>query len=216
MATSRSRSRAAEARRRKLIFAAAGVAVVVLAVVIGVLSVDESGPGLSVADVAGSPEIDGEPLDTAPEDPSQDPYVGEPVPVATGEDFDGEPVTIGEPGTPQLLMFMASWCPACQQELPEVVDWMEQGGLPDDVELTTVITNLDDTRPNWPPQDWLEEEGFEGPVLVDDASASVSEAYGLRATPFWVAVDEEGRVVARVAGMLGAEQLDTLAGLVAS
>lgn len=210
----RGRAKAAD-RRRMGVYAGIGGAVVVLAVVIGVLSADDAASRVEVADVAGTPTIEGEPLAAAPEDPSADPEVGEPVPVVVGEDFAGNEVTIGAPGSPQLVMFMASWCPACQQELPEVVSWLEEDRLPEGVELVSVVTNLDDTRPNWPPQDWFDREGYEGPLLVDDAEASVASAWGLRATPFWVAVDAEGRVAARVSGLLGADQLDQLATIVA-
>lgn len=211
MTTPGSRDRVrAEERRRRWIFAAVGVGVIAIAVVIGVLSAAETGSALSVADVAGDPTIEGEALSTAPEDPGADPEAGSPSPVVRGTDFDGREVTIGEPGGAQLVMFMASWCPACQEELPEVVDWIDAGGLPEGVDVVSVATLHDDTRPNWPPQEWFEREGFEGPVLVDDAGSSVAEAFGLRATPYWVAIDEEGMVAARVTGMLGAEQLDAL------
>jgi cytochrome c biogenesis protein CcmG, thiol:disulfide interchange protein DsbE len=207
---SRDRVRAEE-RRRRVMFAAIGVGVVAIAVVIGVLSASETGSALSVADVAGDPEVDGEALSTAPEDPGADPEAGSASPVARGADFDGASVTIGEPGQAQMVMFMASWCPACQEELPEVVDWIDAGGPPEGVDVVSVATLHDDTRPNWPPQEWFEREGFDGPVLVDDAGSSVAEAFGLRATPYWVAIDADGQVAARVTGMLGAEQLDALA-----
>jgi thiol-disulfide isomerase/thioredoxin len=75
-------------------------------------------------------------------------------------------------------MFLASWCPACQAELPEVVTWLEQGNLPADVELTAIATGLDAGRPNWPPDAWFEAEGYDGRVLVDDADGQVAD--GLR------------------------------------
>ena len=112
---------------------------------------------------------------------------------------------------PELVMFLASWCPACQQELPDVVSWMDAGGLPAGVELTAVVTGLDSTRPNWPPDAWLAEEGYAGEVLIDDAEGSVAQAYGLTGTPFWVALNGDGEVVARIAGLLDTTQLTALA-----
>lgn len=164
----------------------------------------------AVAEVAGEPTIEGDALPTLP-DGNQDPAAGQPAPVVEGSGFDGESMTIGEDGT-ELVMFVASWCPACQEELPMVVDWLEADSLPDDVELKTVVTGLDDTRPNWPPQDWLEREDFDQPVLVDDAEGSVATAYGMSATPFWMAL-QDGEVVGRVAGVLEPEQLDEFVGM---
>jgi thiol-disulfide isomerase/thioredoxin len=163
---------------------------------------DEAGP--SVEEVAGDPEVSGEQLPPA-EDPANDPAVGGPVPVAAGTDFDGSEVTVGDGGA-EMILFLASWCPACQAELPEVVEWLEAGGLPEGVELTGVVTGLDDGRPNWPPQDWLEREGFDRPVVVDDADGTIASAYGMSGTPFWVFV-EDGELRGRVAGQLPMEQV---------
>lgn len=207
--------RAGDARRSQqrslLVYVGIGVLVVILAIVVAVLSTSESNDAVTVDELAGDPTIEGDALPTAPADPATDPSFGGAAPVITGEDFDGTTTTIGDAGEAELLMFVASWCPACQQELPEVVAWLDAGGLPDDVRLTTVVTGLDASRPNWPPDAWLEEEGYTGEVLVDDADGSVAQAYGLAATPYWVALDAEGEVVVRVAGVLGASQLSALA-----
>ncbi len=167
---------------------------------------DEAGP--SVEEVAGAPEVDGEDLPLH-DDPGTDPAVGGPVPVTTGPDFDGNEVTIGD-GNAEMIMFLASWCPACQAEVPEVVEWLEAGGLPDGVELNAVATGLDDSRPNWPPQDWLEREDFDRPVIVDDAEGTIAAAYGMNATPFWVFI-ADGEVQGRVAGQLPIDQIAQVA-----
>ena len=207
----RRRAQKAAARRRLLGWIAAGVVLLAVVVLVAVLTTGGAVPGPDLEEVAGSPEITGDALAGAPEDPTQDPEIGSRAPVATGEDFDGDAVVVGEGAQAELIMFMASWCPACQQELPEVVAWLEEGRLPDGVRLVSVATRHDPTAGNWPPQDWFEREGFDGPVLVDDAESSVATAYGLRATPYWVALDADGEVVARISGMIGADELDVLA-----
>lgn len=204
--------RRAEARRQRLLFGGIGVAVLALAILIAVISVGETDDSLSLSDVAGDPDISGETLEPVPEG-GQDPAVGSPAPVVAGEDFDGTPVTIGESGTPQLLTFVASWCPACDAELPEVVSWLDEGGLPDDVDFTMVVTNHDDSRTNWPPQDWLADAGYTGTALVDDLSSGAFQAYGLRSTPSWVVVGEDGQILLRDSGVLDPSQYDELAEL---
>lgn len=200
-------------RRRRIITIVAGVLVLAGVGVLAVLTVTQDVDfGSPLSAVAGNPEIEGEPLGPPPDDGATlDPAIGATAPVVTGADFNDRPVVIGTPGTGQLLMFMASWCPICQEELPVVVDWMEQGRMPDDVELVAVATMLDPQRPNWPPQNWFERERFTGPILVDDTDATVALTFGLPATPYWVALDPEGRVVSRVSGMLSADDLDDLA-----
>lgn len=206
--------RQAQQRRQRLLLAAGGVVVLLLAVGVGVLSAGESEQRQdvpTVEEVAGDPTIEGEGLPPAPDDPADDPVVGEPAPVVHGADFDGTEVTIGEPGQPQVIAFMASWCPACGEELPEVVDWVDAGGLPDGVELVSVATNHDRTRPNWPPQDWYADAGFDAPILVDDDASSVAGAFGLTATPFWVAIDEDGQMAGRLTGIIGDDGMTALA-----
>jgi thiol-disulfide isomerase/thioredoxin len=213
--TSKRTSSAPEGQgRQRLLLALGGLVVLAFIVGVAVLSAGERGSRVATEDIAGNPVIEGQPLAPGGQDPN-DPEVGSQAPIVTGADFDGTPVTIGEPGTPQLIMFMASWCPACQQELASVAPWLDEGGLREDVALVAVSTGLDDTRPNWPPTDWFESEGFERPILVDDADGSVASAYGLTATPFWVGLDAQGQVVARAAGMLPIEQIERLADAVA-
>ncbi len=151
-----------------------------------------------------APEVSGEAPSLPPppaEQGAEDPAVGSRAPQITGYDPDGEPVQIGGTGQPQALSFLAHWCPHCQAEVPEVVEWVEEGNLPSGVDLVAVSTQHDPARPNWPPDRWLADEGWQGPVLVDH-DLTASEAYGARGTPFWVFVDGDGTVVARHPGRL--------------
>lgn len=187
------------------------LAVLVLAVVIAVMTASDSGSAISVEEFAGSPTVTTDPLPPFGGDTANDPAVGQRAPTVEGESIDGESVTIGEPGGSQLLVFLASWCPACQAELPELVEWLDGGNLPEQVDLTAVITGLDATRPNWPPTDWLEEEGYTGATIVDDADSTIANTYGMSGTPFWVAIDSEGNVVARASGRLDMSQVQVMA-----
>lgn len=191
------------------VLAAGGAAVLVVALLIAVLTTGESGDTVTAEELAGSPSIEGEALPPAG-DPAQDPSVGDPSPVVEGQDFEGSSITVGEPGQPELLVFMASWCPHCQDELPELVELMEQDRVPDGVRMTTVVTGLDESRDNWPPDAWLEEENWTGPVLVDDVDGSVAEVFGQPGTPYFVAIDGDGQIAARVSGRLPAEVVVTV------
>lgn len=195
-------------RNPRTILLGAGIAVIAGALLFAAFFMGDDQDRPTVAEVAGSPTVDGT-LQPLPE--GADPDVGSPAPMVSGAGFDGEPVTIGEPGTPQMVVFMASWCPACRAEMPEMVEWVDSGGLPDGVELVSVSTSLDDRRDNWPPQAWFEREGYDGAVLVDDEPGSVANAYGLSATPFWVFIDSNGTIAGRVAGQIPPDQLQQVA-----
>ena len=96
------------------------------------------------------------------------------------------------------------------RQRPVVVDWLEQNPLHDGVELIAVSTAVDPTGPNYPPSEWFEREHWPTPVLLDSQDDALSQAFGLTAFPYWVAIDADGEVVARVAGSLSEADLSAL------
>lgn len=137
-----------------------------------------------------------------------------PAPEVSGTALGGGSLEITNDGRPKVIGFFAHWCPHCQAEVPVIQDWVDSGGLPEDVDLYGVSTGVDPRRPNYPPARWLDEEGWTSPVLVDGNQAA-AQAVGLTAYPFFVVVDADGAVVARGSGELTADQLSELAALAA-
>ena len=180
-------------------FGLVAVAVLGFAALIASLSVREAASVLEVSDVAGPIAVEGDPLIPLLEE-GADPALGASAPVVTGQDFAGQEVVLGgATGRGQVIVFLASWCPVCERELPEIVRFIDEGGVPEGVDVTAVVTGLDASRPNWPPQDWLEREGYTGTVMRDDAAGTAAVTYGLSGTPYWVVLDANGTVVGRVA-----------------
>jgi len=160
----------------------------------------------------GDPTVEG---DTLPvyNSGSDDVAVGLTAPTVTGADWNGNTVTIEPDGTPKIVLFLAHWCPHCQNEVPVVQDWVDAGNLPDDVELISVATATDRLRPNWPPQTWLEEEGWTAPVIMDDDIGTVAASYGMAGTPFWVVLDGDNTNLFRVSGEIPVDGLDAMVAL---
>lgn len=145
------------------------------------------------------------------QDPTNDPAVGLPAPTVTGVDRTGAEVTYTPGGgTPSLVLFLAHWCPHCQNDLPKMVEWLEANPDALGVDVTAIATGTDQTRPNFPPGPWIEREGWTRPHIMDDRQGTAGQAFGLTSFPFWVAVDGDGNVLGRLAGELGAEQIDAL------
>ncbi|QGG94724.1 TlpA family protein disulfide reductase [Actinomarinicola tropica] len=165
------------------------------------------------AEVEGAPstadvEVSGEPLAFLFD--GDDPAIGETAPELAGTSLTGEPMEIRHDGTPRIVVFVAHWCPHCQAEVPVVVDWLGDGGLPDDVELVAVSTAVDEARDNFPPAEWLEREGWAVPTLVDTEDGAAHLAYGAGGFPYFVVLDGDGRVVLRSAGERSPDGLDEL------
>ncbi len=89
--------------------------------------------------------------------------------------------------------------------------YFEENGFFADVDFISVSTGAEENRVNYPPNLWLEREGWSAPLIVDNEDNAVSTAFGLNAFPFWTAVDAEGRVVFRTAGALSKDGLVNLA-----
>ena len=164
-----------------------------------------------VAAEYGSPEISGDTLPLL--DSLPDPAVGQAAPVVVGTDYEGNEVTIGGGGSVQAGLFVAHWCPHCQDELPEIVQWLDQSGV-QDVEFVLVTVAVDPIKPNFPPSAWIEAEGWTGPVLLDDEVSSAFVSYGGRSIPYWVFLNADGTVAARAAGAIGSDEVaNILAGM---
>jgi thiol-disulfide isomerase/thioredoxin len=160
-----------------------------------------TGPTAEITDA----EVSGDALQ--PFSTGLDSAVGTPAPTVTGTSVSGEDLTIAPgDGTPKAIVFLAHWCPHCQREVPVVTQWIEDGNVPDGVEVVSVATGIDRNRPNFPPQDWLQREDWPVPTIVDGNSAA-GRAYGLTTYPYWVLVDGEGSVVQRWGGETTPEQL---------
>lgn len=143
-------------------------------------------------------------------DAGTDAAVGQPAPALEGQNFAGEPLTIAADGRPKAILFLAHWCPHCQKEVPAVQQWLDDNGMPEGIDLYSVSTGVDANAPNYPPDAWLEREGWTLPVLADDQESSAAKAFGLPGYPYWVFVDGEGNVAARHSGALPVEQLTQL------
>lgn len=137
-----------------------------------------------------------------------DPAAGMVAPDLVGTDFFGEEVSITADGTPKIIYFVAHWCPHCQREVPSVVELVEQGLVPEGVDIYTVSTAVDATRGNHPPSVWLDEEGWEFPVIRDNGDSAAYAAYGAAGFPYTVYLDGENKVLFRSSGSL--DQATTL------
>jgi len=146
-----------------------------------------------------------------------DPAVGQTAPTITGEDWDDNEITIGPSESAKIVVMLAHWCPHCQRELPLIQNWVDSGGLPEGVELygTTVLTNRVRDGDTWPPQDWLLENGWTSPTIMDDQSGSIVEAYGMTGTPTYVVLGPDNENLGRLSGEIGLEGLNALAGIAA-
>jgi cytochrome c biogenesis protein CcmG/thiol:disulfide interchange protein DsbE len=154
--------------------------------------------------------VTGTPLAKLPES-GTDPAVGQPIPEAKGQSFDGTPVDIRNDGRPKLVLFIAHWCPHCQREVPLLAKYMKSNPLPKGIDLYAVSTAVNEPRGNYPPSEWLKKEGWTAPTLADSDKGEAADAFGLPGFPYFVAVDGSGKVVARTSGEISTDDFAALA-----
>lgn len=186
---------------------AAVVAVVAFAAIIAIAlsqESDSSSRGGETAEVT----VTGEPLPLFDADPTA--AQGSPAPELEGTSLDGDPISITNDGRAKLIGFFAHWCPHCQAEVPVIVDWIDDGNLPDDVDFYGVSTSVSAARGNYPPSKWFDDEGWTIPTMKDSSSSTAHLAFGAGGFPFWVVVDADGNVVTRTSGELSADQITGL------
>lgn len=159
----------------------------------------------------GDPVISGSALPLMPPSAPVDvTATGLDAPEVIGQNFSGDEVRIVNDGRAKAIVFLAHWCPHCQAEVPRVQAWINAGGGVDGVDLYAVATDMDSTRGNFPPSEWLETEGWSAPVVRDDNENSVLVAYGQGGFPFWTFVNADGTVALRAAGEMPIEQLEQI------
>lgn len=156
----------------------------------------------SGTDYFGSPDVAGETLPTL-QGGGTDPAVGIAAPNVVGADFAGDEVAIPSPGKGTVLLFLAHWCPHCQAEVPRVVQLIESGGQPDGLDVYGVSTSVDASRGGaYPPAAWFEREGFDVPVIRDNANNDAFNFFGGGGFPYAIYVDSDNNIVARSSGEL--------------
>lgn len=148
----------------------------------------------------GPVDVDGASLD--PYDSSIDDLsVGVASPIVSGESFDGTPIVLGAPtANPTMIVFLAHWCPHCNDEVPELISLDEAGQIPDGLDVVGVSTAVVADRDNFPPSQWIEDRGWPWPTMADDEIQTAISAFGGTSFPFTVIVDADGTVLARRAG----------------
>jgi cytochrome c biogenesis protein CcmG, thiol:disulfide interchange protein DsbE len=206
-----SSSRPSPAKKRSGRGAVVALGVAAVVVVIAIIAViatrsDDASAGPQTYPV----QVTGTPLPPMPSSASTpDPAIGQVAPTLTGQSlFDGAPMTIKPGGgTPQMVVFVAHWCPHCQREVPVLVQWMASGQKPADLQVSAVSTAYNESPENSPASAWLKGKNWPTPVMADSSDDAAANAYGLTAFPYLVVLGPDGTVKARTTGELTADQL---------
>lgn len=152
--------------------------------------------------------VEGSFLPELPKD-AADPAIGTAAPALSGFDFRSNPVSVNAPDDTRdtLLVFLAHWCPHCNDEIPHLIEWKESGAIPENLRVVGITTGSRNDAPNWPPSDWISEKKWPFEVLADSEQQTAALAYGLTAYPFMAVVDADGVLQKRLSGVVKPDDL---------
>ena len=136
----------------------------------------------------------------------EDSALGWAAPEVKGVGLDGEEIYIGGEGPTTLIMVLAHWCPHCRNEVRELAPTDSL----DRVRMVTLLTSINEERPNFPPHTWLDLEKWPVPSIVDTPSSQIATAYGVSSFPFFIVINDKGELALRMPGRLGVETLSRL------
>jgi hypothetical protein len=206
--TAKTQAKGKQTNSRTWIWVVAGVAGLALIVLLAISIAGEE--PIDTEAGFGEVTVEGTNLPVIDQPNLGDPIVGMEAPTVSGADWDGNQISIEPDGRSKILVLLAHWCPHCQAEVPLIQDWVDGGGLPSDVDLYGITTLTNPLRPEFPPQEWLESEGWTSPTIMDSEDSQAALAYGLSGTPFYVVLDGENRNLGRFSGEIGVAGLEVL------
>ena len=201
---------AAKQRRNRMLLWGGLAVIVVIAIVVAIVASGGGDTANATRFETAPVKVSGTPLPEYNAEAAPDPAIGETIPTLQGKSVgDGGPVTIGPDGgngEPQMIVFVAHWCPHCQREVPLLVGLAKQGVF-DGVKVSAVATSTNEQADNYPPSAWLKKVEWPFPVLADSPSGTAGKAYGLSAFPYFVLVNPDGTVAGRGTGELPEDQI---------
>jgi len=163
----------------------------------------------------GPVEVFGDPLPPFPQ-AGDDPAIGMLAPVLIGENLDGVPTRVDAVvDGPTWVVFLAHWCSHCNAEIPVINQMRDDGRIPDGVNVVGVSTAFNPGRPNWPPDEWLEDMGWTFPAINDGIDTAretyiAAAGFGIGGFPFSMLVDVDGTVTARWGGERNPDEIEVL------
>ncbi len=116
--------------------------------------------------------------------------VGEKAPDFTLKTISGNSINLADTlkTKPAVLVFWATWCPACLREIPDVEKYYKAKGD----KVAVIGINVQESEKKV--AGFAAKKGISYPVALD-TSGSVARAYGVRGIPSVIAIDKSGDIL---------------------
>jgi len=120
--------------------------------------------------------------------------VGATVPDFTLNDINGDPVTLSDVQKEKtLLIFWASWCPHCNEMLPQIKNWQKQQ---ENNDFEVVAISLDTSDTDW--KNKVTELGIQSWHNLSDLKGwdgEIAKKYNIYATPTLIVIGNDRKII---------------------
>nr|WP_106784627.1 TlpA disulfide reductase family protein [Lysinibacillus timonensis] len=135
--------------------------------------------------------------------------VQEKAPQFITKTLDGQTVKLSDfLGKKVIINFWATWCPPCQEEIPELQKFYETSAQKHNVVLLGLNITSEDLGIDVI-HDFREYYGITYPILLDE-TGEITESYDIITIPTTYIIDEEGKLEKQITGPLTDAMLNEL------
>lgn len=127
--------------------------------------------------------------------------VGKNSPVFTLTSLEGDKVTVGQAGKITVINFWATWCPPCQEEMPELDLFAKKNQQ----KINFYAINLQES--NGKVSEFMNKSKYTMPVLLDK-DGIVAKQFQVAAIPTTIIIDKTGIIKHRQSGAMTMNELD--------
>ena len=122
--------------------------------------------------------------------------------------WQGDEITLsGYEGKIVFLNFFATWCPPCQEEMPEFQQAYED--YEGDVVFQIIDVYSSEREGYQQVVDWYTDGGYTMPMIIDE-EGQLEKDYPVRAFPTTFVIDREGNVLGYLEGAMTREMVDSI------
>ena len=141
-----------------------------------------------------------------------DSAIGKKAPVVKGISLEGKDIYIGGEGYYHLIIILAHWCPHCRNEVRELTNYLKETEIPSNLQIISLATAIYSDRANYPPHEWFRNEKWPLPVIVDTPQSDIANHFGVTSYPYFILIDDDGKIQSRRPGRLGINGIESLFG----
>ncbi len=131
--------------------------------------------------------------------------VGDPAPDFVSEDVFGNKITLSDfkDNKPVLLVFWATWCGYCAQELPSLKSFAQD--YKDKIQVIIIVSGEEKEVI----ENYIQENDIDIPILLDE-NRKIWNQYLIRGTPSHFLIDTEGKIAGLRPGLALRENLEIM------